>query len=94
MVIGQALGSDGYHEVERDIVAKASAEVFIESFTKAVGSTRCYGVQKALVGWVCDDPSKTQAWSEANGPVGCAAVCGLAARLAADQILQQLDSNR
>lgn len=94
MVIGQALGSDGYHEVERDVVAKAAAKAFIESFVEVIGSTRCYGVQESLVGWVCDDPSKTQAWHEANGPIGCAAVCGLAARLAADLILQQSESNR
>ena len=94
MIIGQALGSDGYHEVERDVVARASAEAFVESFLDVIGSTRCYGVQEALVGWVCDDVSKTQAWREANGPIGCAAVCGLAARLAADLILQQSEPNR
>lgn len=94
MVIGQALGSDGYHEVERDVIARASAAAFVESFLDVIGSTRCYGVQESLVGWVCDDPSKIQAWREGNGPIGCAAVCGLAARLAANQILQQSNSSR
>jgi len=94
MVIGQALGSDGYHEIERDVIAKAAAKAFIESFVNVLGSTRCYGVQEALVGWICDDVSKTQAWREANGPIGCAAACGLAARLAADLILQQSKLNR
>ena len=93
MAIGQALGSDGYHEVERDVRATAAAKAFVESFQEMVGSTRCYGVQEALVGWSCDDSSKTDAWREANGPVGCAAVCGFAARLAAEQILQQAVSN-
>ena len=50
MAIGQALGSDGYHEVECDVRAKAAAKLVIESFHKTVGSTRCYGVQEALAG--------------------------------------------
>ena len=61
MAIGQALGSDGYHEVECDVRAKAAAKLVIESFHKTVRSTRCYGVQKALAGWRCDDASKTKA---------------------------------
>lgn len=93
MAIGQALGSDGYHKIERDAHAKAAAKAFVESFLEAVGSTRCYGVQEALVGWRCDDASKTEAWHEANGPIGCAAICGFAARRAAEEILQQLESN-
>ena len=92
MIIGQALGSDGYHDVERDVLVKAAAKVFVESFLKIAGSTRCYDVQEALVGWRYDDASKTEAWREANGPIGCAAICGFAARLAAEEILQRLDS--
>ena len=92
MAIGQALGSDGYHEIERDLQARAAAKTFVDSFTEDLGSTRCYGVQKSLIGWICDDASKTQAWHDANGPIGCAATCGLAARLAAGQILMQTDS--
>lgn len=92
MAIGQALGSDGYHEIERDLQAKAAAKAFVDAFTEAVGSTRCYGVQESLIGWICDDAAKAQAWHDANGPIGCAAACGLAARLAAEQILKQSDS--
>ena len=91
MAIGQALGSDGYHEIKRDVQAQAAAKAFVESFRNMVGSTRCHGVQEALIGWRCDDASKTAAWREANGPIGCAAVCGFAARLAAEQILQRSD---
>ncbi len=93
IAIGQALGSDGYHEVERDAHAKVAAKAFIESFLEVVGSTRCYDVQEALVGWRCDDASKTDAWHKANGPIGCAAICGFAARRAAEEILQELESN-
>jgi len=50
MAIGQALGSDGYHEAECDVRAKAAAKLFIESFQKTVGSMRCHGVQEALAG--------------------------------------------
>lgn len=92
MAIGQALGSDGYHEDEHTARARATAKTFVESFLEIVGSTRCYGVQEALVGWQCDNPSKEEAWRKANGPISCAAVCGFAARLAAEQILQQLES--
>lgn len=93
MAIGQALGSDGYHETSRDIVAKAAAKTFLESFLDSFGSTRCYGVQEALVGWRCDDPSKVEAWRAANGPVGCAAVCGFAARITAEIILDQQEAS-
>lgn len=92
MAIGQALGSDGADEVSRDVTAKAAAKAFIESFLDSFGSTRCYGVQEALVGWRCDDPSKVDAWRAANGPVGCAAVCGFAARVAAQLILDQQET--
>lgn len=92
MAIGQALGSDGYHDASRDITAKAAAKTFVESFLESFGSTRCYGVQEALVGWRCDDPSKIEAWRAANGPVGCAAVCGFAARITAKIILDQQDT--
>ena len=92
MAIGQAVGSDGYHDVERDVRAKAAAKAFVESFLETVGSTRCYGVQEALAGRRCDHSSETEAWHEANGPIGCAAVCGFAARLAAEKIFQQSDS--
>lgn len=92
MAIGQGVGSDGYHEVERDLKAKAAAKSFVESFTEAIGSTRCHGVQESIIGRVCDDASKLQAWNEANGPIGCAAACGVAARLAAEILLLQTDS--
>lgn len=93
MAIGQALGSDGYHEASRDITAKAAAKTFVESFLETFGSTRCYGVQEALVGWRCDDPSKVEAWRAANGPVGCAAACGFAARITARIILDQQEAS-
>lgn len=92
MAIGQDLGSDGYHEIERDLQARAAAKTFVDSFTEVIGSTRCHGVQESIIGWVCNDESKIQAWKEANGPIGCAAACGLAARLAAEQILDYADS--
>ena len=91
MAIGQALGSDGYHSVECDAAAKVAAKAFVESFLKVVNSTRCYDVQETLIGWHVEDKSKLDAWHESNGPIGCAAVCGFAARLAAEQILQQPD---
>jgi len=92
MAIGQALGSDVYQEVERDLVARAAAKIFVASFTDMIGSTRCYGVQESIVGWVCDDASKVSAWHEAKGPEGCAAACALAARLAAEQIMLHNES--
>jgi len=92
--IGQALGSDGYHDIERDLRARAADKAFVESFTEALGSTRCYGVQESLIGWICDDVSKAQAWQDANGPSACAAACGLAARMAAEQVLQSFDSQQ
>ena len=61
MAIGQALGSDGYHEVERDVRATAAAKAFVESFQEMVGSTRCYGVQEASsVGVATIPPNQTR----------------------------------
>lgn len=88
MAIASALRSDGHHDVEPD----ACAKVFVKSFLETAGSTRCYGVQETLVGWRCDNASSATAWHEANGPIGCAAVCGFPARVATEETLQQLDS--
>ena len=91
MAIGLALGPDTSRNPERDVQVRIAAKAFVDSFIKTMGSTRCYEVQKAMVGWACDDPSKAGAWREANGHVACAAVCGFAARLAAERILDALD---
>lgn len=92
MAIGQAIGPTTPQPGEQDQLARAAAKAFVESFTADIGSTRCYGVQESLIGWVCDDEAKEQAWLEAKGPIGCAAACGLAARLAAQLILGHEES--
>jgi C_GCAxxG_C_C family probable redox protein len=89
MAIGQALGPDSFRDPDADARVRVAAKTFVDTFTERIGSTRCYEVQEAVVGWCCDDPSKAKAWYDANGLAACAAVCGYAARLAAQLILDQ-----
>ncbi len=91
MAIGQALGPDSFHEPETDALVRRVSESFVQAFVGKIGSTRCHEVQKAIVGWCCDDPSKAKAWYEAGGHVACASVCGFAARWAPQVILDELD---
>jgi C_GCAxxG_C_C family probable redox protein len=91
IAIGLALGSDRPGPREREIPARTSTKAFIDAFVERIGSTRCYHVQEALIGWRCDDASKAEAWHDASGSVACASVCGFAARIAAEQILAQWD---
>lgn len=91
MAIGQALGPDSFQEPDTDALVRSVSESFVAAFVEKIGGTRCFQVQEALVGWRCDDPSKAEAWYEANGLVACASTCGFAARLAAERILEQWD---
>lgn len=88
MAIGQALGSDRFAPDERYALARKAAKRMVDAFADAFGGTRCYTVQETLVGWRCDDASKTQAWREANGQIACASACAHAARTAARIILE------
>ena len=63
------------------------AAAFVERFTERYDGTRCYAVQKATIGWCCDDPSLTEKWIAVGGPIACAAVCAEAARIAGALIL-------
>ena len=87
MGIGLTVGSTDSLDAERDQCARQAAIVFVERFTARFGSTRCYKVQEATVGWRCDDPSLTEKWLAADGPIACAGVCADAARIAAGIIL-------
>lgn len=87
MAIGQALGSDRFDPDESYLRARAAAKAMAEAFAEAFGGTRCYTVQETLIGWCCDDPSKTEAWRAANGQIACASACAVAARTAARIIL-------
>ncbi len=93
MAIGLALGSDRLPSRARDLPARMSAKAFVGAFVEKMWSTRCFHVQEALIGWRCDDPSKAQAWHDADGPTACAAVCGFAAREAARLILEHWDQH-
>lgn len=94
MAIGLALGSDRVDPSESRLLARNAGTAMAEAFTEAFGGTRCYTVQESLVGWRCDDPSKAEAWREANGQIACASACALAARTAARIILDANASRR
>jgi C_GCAxxG_C_C family probable redox protein len=90
MAIGLGQGSSGLEDLASDRRAREASRRFVERFIERFGSTRCYEVQEATVGWRCDGPSRTTEWRKAEGPVACAAVCAEAARIAADLILGEV----
>lgn len=91
IAIGYALGSASIQDTASHQAARAAAEEFVAQFTNRFGSTRCYEVQKATVGWCSDNPSNRERWIAAEGPAACAAVCGDAARIAAEILLVAVD---
>jgi len=87
IAIGEAAASQDFTDLATYEAANKKAKRFLEELTAIYGSTRCFAIQKAIMGWACDDPSKAQAWQEAGGPVACAGVCAEAARHAAAILL-------
>lgn len=92
IVLGESLAIDDLTDQEQYARANAAAKRFIDGMLDRYGSTRCHLVQKAIMGWCCDDPSKAQAWQDADGPTACASVCAAAARLAASLLLGSASS--
>ena len=88
MAIGAALRSEDLLDGENDLLARRTAKAMVARFTELFSGTRCYAVQEHIIGWRCDDPTKEEAWLEADGPIGCALVCAEAARDAARLILE------
>jgi C_GCAxxG_C_C family probable redox protein len=87
MGLGLGIASADVQELDRYVAARDAARRFVERFTERFGSTRCYELQEAIVGWRCDDPSLADRWLAADGPIACAAFCAEAARIAAELIL-------
>jgi C_GCAxxG_C_C family probable redox protein len=88
IAIGEALGSEEFRDLDAYKLANAKAKEFTDRIRDIFGSTNCFDLQDALMGWRCDDPSKAAKWLEAGGPTACAGLCSQAARLAAGIILQ------
>ena len=89
MGIGLGLAPSETTDPAAQQAARAAVERFVREFTERCGSTRCYDVQEAIIGWRNDDPSKAADWRAARGPIACASLCAEAARLAADLILDE-----
>jgi len=89
MAIGEALGSADFRDLGRYETANASASSFVEHMRDLYGSTDCYDIQRAVMGWCCDGPDKQEKWTNAGGPTACAGVSARAARLAAGIILDR-----
>ena len=87
MAIGESLGAEDFRDLASYELANAKAKEFADRMREIYGSTNCFEVQKAVMGWCCDDPDKAAEWLEAGGPTACAGVCAQAARLAAAIIL-------
>lgn len=93
MAIGTALGPEEAcaDAQPSDRLARETATKMVHWFGQAFSGSRCYDVQRHMVGFACDDPSKADAWREANGSMGCALACAEAAREAGRLILTARD---
>lgn len=91
MAIGLAIGPQ--HPTRSDASCRPVAARFVERFTTMFGTTRCYGIQEATLGWRCDAPALVEKWRADGGPIACANVCSEAARIAADLILGESDAS-
>jgi len=89
IAIGQFLASDEFRDVETNQRAAASARTLVQELHSLYGSTNCYEIQEALMGFRCDQPSKHSRWLEEGGPTACASVCAQVARRAAAIILEE-----
>ncbi len=89
MGIGLGLAPLEATDLAAQQVARTVAGEFVRRFTDRFGSTRCYDVQEAIIGWRNDDPSKASEWRAAGGPIACASLCAEAARIAAALILDE-----
>ena len=83
IAIGEALGPEDFRDVESYQSANVKAQEFVAHIRDAYGSSSCYDIQRAVMGWCCDDPAKEEEWVKAGGPTACAGVCAQAARHAA-----------
>ena len=83
VAIGEATASEDFANLDAYKEANRRAKSFLDEIRAFYGSTRCFDIQKAVMGWACDDPSKMRAWQDAGGPTACAHVCAEAARRAA-----------
>lgn len=91
IAIGEALGSADFGDLERYGAANAAAARFADYMRDLYGSTDCHDIQRAIMGWCCDDPGKLEEWTSAGGPTACAGVSAQAARLAAKVILEHTE---
>lgn len=83
LAIGEASGSEAFDDLAAYDLANRKAKRFLEEMRALYGSTRCWDIQKAVMGWSCDSPAKLPEWQRAGGPTACAHVCAQAARRAA-----------
>lgn len=67
---------------------------FYRRFEKEIGHARCFDIREAALGRVYDtsDPDEYRKFAEAGGYQMCGDVCGKAARLAAEFVLDIRDS--
>jgi hypothetical protein len=92
MAIGDALACEEFTALDAYGDANEAARAFVGAVQKAYGSTDCYDIQRAMVGWCCDDPSKAERWVEAGGLTACAGLCAQVARTAAAIILDRSEA--
>jgi len=87
IAIGEAFGSEDFRDIASYESANEKATEFVDWIHETFGSTRCFDIQRALMGWCHDSPSKDDEWLEAGGPVACAGHCAQVSHHVAAMIL-------
>ena len=87
IAIGEALGPVDFRDIDTYQSANVKAKEFLDHIRDLFGSSSCFDIQRAVMGWCCDDPTKAAKWVKEGGPIACAGVCAQAARRAAAIIM-------
>jgi hypothetical protein len=91
MAIGSVVGREKLEDIEQYQKAMEPASRMYHEFREKVGHTLCYEIHKIRYGRVYRlfIPEERKAFHDmgGHGRTGCPEVCGIAARMAADIIL-------
>ena len=92
MAIGLVLGREDLSDIQAYRETMAASYRMYDRFREEMGSTICFEIQERLFGRIFDfnHEADAEAWYQAGGLEKCPMVCGLAARIAAEIILDLL----
>jgi C_GCAxxG_C_C family probable redox protein len=94
MAIGLVLGSEDLADIQAYRDTMAASYLMYDRFKQEMGSTNCFEIQTTLFGRSFDfkRDEDAEAWYEAGGLEKCPLVCGVAARISGDIIVDLLEA--